>query len=242
MKLNQLLEQLSDIDITKDVKSYDKADKNDWFYDYALSFIIPRAVSKVYNSWKKENPNKFPSAFIYEWKSIAADGKYHGGDELYKNRHSISDVEDIESEISWNSAGEPSIDTLDLSEVVNNPQFTVPKFKFGEVSHLVLDDNSLSEYPDWGPKKVNTLLLRDNNFTSLSKLDKNLHECQTIDLRGNPVSSSVLSVFKITGLKNVALDNSKVANIVNEHLETGKDIFDCQEALIDAGLQEFAKL
>ena len=245
MKVNQLFERFSDIDVTKDVKNFDKADKNDWFYDYALSFVVNKSVSRVYNDWKKKNPNRFPSVFLYDWKSIIADGKYNSGDILYQKRDSISEIEDLESAISWNSNNEPSIDTLDLSEVINNSEFkfTTPNFKFDTVEFCVLDENNLSAYPDWAPKKVKTLSMRHNNFTSLSNLDKNLKECEKIDLRGNPITSHILSVFKIHGLNNIAIDNLKVAHIVNKHLQSDdKDIFDCQEELIEAGLQDFAKL
>ena len=46
----------------------------------------------------------------------------------------------------------------------------------------------------------------------------------------------------IDGLKFVGLDNEKVENIINKHLKGERDVFACQEELIEAGYEEYAQL
>jgi len=62
-----------------------------------------------------------------------------------------------------------------------------------------------------------------------------------MNFEDNPIKSSVLGLVKIKGLTNVIFDNKKLEKIMNKYLPLG-DIFDCQEELIEAGLEEFAEL
>jgi hypothetical protein len=63
------------------------------------------------------------------------------------------------------------------------------------------------------------------------------------DFRENPIKSHVLGVLRIKGLYGgVALDNKDVSDILNKHLDGDRDIFACQEELIEAGFPEFAQL
>lgn len=58
------------------------------------------------------------------------------------------------------------------------------------------------------------------------------------------VKSNVLGLLLIKGLKSVKLDSSlsKVAEIINKHLEGERDFVACQDELIDAGFEPFARL
>jgi len=62
-----------------------------------------------------------------------------------------------------------------------------------------------------------------------------------MDFSFNPIKSSVLGLVKIKGLTEVMFVNKKLEKIMNKYLPLG-DIFDCQEELIEAGLEEFAEL
>jgi hypothetical protein len=48
--------------------------------------------------------------------------------------------------------------------------------------------------------------------------------------------------LKIDGLTQVLLDNKPVQKIINKYLKGDRDIFACQEVLIEAGFPEFAQL
>jgi hypothetical protein len=73
------------------------------------------------------------------------------------------------------------------------------------------------------------------------------------------IESHVLGLLKIEGLRCAVFSVSdrisdgasskyqshkfhKLDEIINRHLLTGKDIFACQEELIEAGFEEYAKL
>ena len=82
-----------------------------------------------------------------------------------------------------------------------------------------------------------------NNLTSLAgihKIIKEIHGCA--DFEKNPIKSSVLGLMRIKGLTKVYLDNKQVEDILNKYLEGDRDIIKCQSELLDAGLEEYAKL
>ena len=67
----------------------------------------------------------------------------------------------------------------------------------------------------------------------------------------NPIKSHVLGLLLIDGLEEVSFESfsigadaakHKVAQIINKHLKNGRDVFACQEELIEAGLDEYAQL
>jgi hypothetical protein len=48
--------------------------------------------------------------------------------------------------------------------------------------------------------------------------------------------------MRIKGLTKVYLDNKQVMGILNKYLKGDRDIIKCQSELLDAGLEEYAKL
>ena len=81
-----------------------------------------------------------------------------------------------------------------------------------------------------------------NKLTSLKDIHKQIKSIgETLYLSGNPIKSHVLGLLKIKRLKSVELDNKEVEKILNKYLPEG-DLLDCQEELIDAGLDEYAQL
>lgn len=82
-----------------------------------------------------------------------------------------------------------------------------------------------------------------NRFTSLHNIHKHIKKIGAVaDFQGNPIKSHVLGLLLIDGIDLVFLDNHEVRNIINKHLKNGRDVFACQEELIEAGLEEFAQL
>ena len=82
-----------------------------------------------------------------------------------------------------------------------------------------------------------------NNLTSLAgihKIIKEIHGCA--NFYDNPIESNVLGLMRIKGLTKVYLDNKQVMDILNKYLKGDRDIIKCQSELLDAGLEEFAKL
>ena len=94
------------------------------------------------------------------------------------------------------------------------------------------------------PSVVNNDFSCDNNkLTSLAgihKIIKEIHGYATFD--NNPIKSNVLGLMRIKGLTKVYLDNKQVMDILNKYLTGDRDIIRCQSELLDAGLEEYAKL
>jgi len=85
-----------------------------------------------------------------------------------------------------------------------------------------------------------------NNLTSLKDINKQLKKMNgTFYAHVNPITSHVIGLLLIPGCKEVRLDNEQVQDILNRHLESpfgNRRFLDCQSELLDAGLDEFAKL
>ena len=83
----------------------------------------------------------------------------------------------------------------------------------------------------------------DNKLTSLHNIHKQIkHVGRIADFIGNPITSHVLGLLMIDGLKEVNLDNKEVEKIIDRHLSGDRDVFACQEELIEAGFEDFAQL
>ena len=87
----------------------------------------------------------------------------------------------------------------------------------------------------------------DNQLTNLHNIQKIIkHVGGEMNFSSNPIVSHVLGLLLIEGVTYVNLGASgpkaMVEKIINKHLEVERDIFACQEELIDAGLEEFAQL
>jgi hypothetical protein len=61
---------------------------------------------------------------------------------------------------------------------------------------------------------------------------------------GNPIKSHVLGVLLIHGVTEIKMDNNEVQNILNGHLPSKgmESVLECQDELIEAGFDEYAKL
>ena len=83
----------------------------------------------------------------------------------------------------------------------------------------------------------------NNKLKSLKGIHKHIKEINGNALLAskNPISSHILGVFKIKGLETIQIDNKDVQKIVNKYLSEG-DILECQQELIEAGFEEYARL
>ena len=83
----------------------------------------------------------------------------------------------------------------------------------------------------------------NNKLTSLHNIHKQIKHIGAIaNFVSNPIISCVLGLLLIDGLKEIFLDNQKVQVIMYKHLHGGRDIFACQEELIENGFEDFAQL
>ena len=82
-----------------------------------------------------------------------------------------------------------------------------------------------------------------NKLTSLAGIHKIVKEIHGFaNFYDNPIKSNVLGLMRIKGLTRVILANKQVENILNKYLTGDRDIIKCQSELLDAGLEEYAKL
>ena len=108
---------------------------------------------------------------------------------------------------------------------------------------LIIRDNNLSTLEGISPRVGHNLWAARNNLTSLHNIHKHLKYVGiSIGFKHNPIKSHVLGLLLIDGLQKIFLDNKEVEDIINKHLKNGRDIFACQEELIEAGFDEFANL
>lgn len=82
----------------------------------------------------------------------------------------------------------------------------------------------------------------DNRLTSLHNIHKQITMCKLMDFANNPIKSHVLGLLKIKGLDIVMFNNvSGLEKIISKYLPEG-DLIECQQELIEAGLEEYAQL
>ena len=89
------------------------------------------------------------------------------------------------------------------------------------------------------------LICYDNDLTSLHNIHKIIkHIGRDANFISNPLKSHVLGLLLIDGLREVRLgfNNRKIEYIINRHLRGDRDVFACQEELIENGFEDFAQL
>lgn len=108
---------------------------------------------------------------------------------------------------------------------------------------VLVAENRLNNFDHAPEKIVGNLTLSNNLFTSLSGINKHIKEIHGfLNITGNPIESSMLGIMKIKGLTEIIFtDRKEIETIFNRHLQSG-DIIECQSELMDAGLEEYAKL
>ena len=105
-----------------------------------------------------------------------------------------------------------------------------------------VSNNWLSNFEGCPEHIDGDFILRFNYFKSLKNIHKHLKVVNgRIDLKNNQLLSDILGLLKIKRLQKVNLDNKNIEDIINKYLPEG-DILECQQELIDAGFEEYARL
>jgi len=85
-----------------------------------------------------------------------------------------------------------------------------------------------------------------NKLTSLADIHKRLKKMNgTFYAPDNPIKSNVIGLMLVAGCKEVKLDNKEVEKIMNKHFKSPFGhlrLLECQEDLLSAGFEEYAKL
>ena len=96
---------------------------------------------------------------------------------------------------------------------------------------------------DHVPESMNYLNFYENELESLHNIHKKIKHCTIGGFEKNPIKSHVLGLLLIDGLTKIWFDdNWPLVRIINKHLEGDRDVFACQEELIEAGFEDFAQL
>lgn len=122
-------------------------------------------------------------------------------------------------------------------------ELTTLKGASASVGNFYCNDNKITSL-EGAPTSVGKYFVCSRNqLTSLHNIHKHIKYIgHFADFSSNPITSSVLGLLLIEGLQKVGLQNQLVQMIVNKHLEGDQDVFACQEELLEAGLEDFAKL
>lgn len=108
---------------------------------------------------------------------------------------------------------------------------------------VVADSNMISSLEGF-PKSVGSFVsLEGNELSSLHNIHKFIPKMSGfLYLSGNPIRSHVLGLLLIDGITHLVYDGGKIQKIINKHLNDDRDVFACQEELIEAGFEEYAQL
>ena len=94
------------------------------------------------------------------------------------------------------------------------------------------------------PSSMDSLSISNNKLTTLHNIHKIIKRMNgAANFSGNPIETHVLGLLLIDGLEKVWFDdNWPLVRIINKHLEGERDVFACQEELIENGFEAFAQL
>ncbi len=122
--------------------------------------------------------------------------------------------------------------------------------RFGHINIMSFVDCQLENF-DIVPSSAKSITFKKDTEIlsgSLKGLAKTLKSCERIEIPRS-VKNGLLEVFKIQGMRELIYNGNKngknksaieqAVGIVNWHLNSDKDVFECQETLIEAKLGEF---
>ena len=113
-----------------------------------------------------------------------------------------------------------------------------------KVKYLNCSHNNITSL-EFAPSIIDgDFVCSSNGLSSLRNISVYIKEINGVaDFSKNEITSNVLGLLKIKGLKQVKLENQRVEEIINKHLkDSDPDLFDCQDELVNYGFVEFAKL
>ena len=128
--------------------------------------------------------------------------------------------------------------------VANNIELTSLK---GSPEEIIGDFDCSANYLtslEGAPSSIGGNFVCDYNaITSLHNIHKQIKKIgDSANFTNNPIVSHVLGLLLIEELPYVVFDNEKLEQIINKHLKGDRDVFACQEELIENGFEEFAQL
>lgn len=113
-------------------------------------------------------------------------------------------------------------------------------------SHLSLADNELSSFEGFPREIHGDLHLYTNKFESLKDIHKHIKVLKgCVLVTGNPLKSHLLGVLLIKGVTSLTSSVPKVDTIIDKYLPNHRGmeaVLECQEELINAGLEKYAEL
>lgn len=160
----------------------------------------------------------------------------------------LDSLEGFPREITgWVYVYNNNLKTLHGSPRKIHNSFSSQSNSFSASSNPITSLEGAPEYIESGASFSDCAQLR-----SIAGIHKIIKHATSLDFSGCPIKSGVLGLLEIQGLSKVKLadDRNKVENydelvrveeIVNKHLKVS-DTLECQDELIDAGLEEYAKL
>lgn len=161
------------------------------------------------------------------------------GDLILQNNRNLVSLEGCPEKVS----GDFTLsDCHSINSLENGPKEAGKTYK-------VESCNSLDSIQGLANNVGKHLMLRDNRkLTSLAGINKILKSVGgKLDVSGSRFTSSIMGLLLIKGFTGISYqfgtaDASKAFEIIFKCRNEGKDAVECQDALIDAGLTEFAKL
>lgn len=109
---------------------------------------------------------------------------------------------------------------------------------------FIADDIKIEDFKNLPRRIMSSFECDSDHLLSLHNLHKFVEQIDGHATFNCNITSSVLSLLQIKGLKNVAFGgntNYKIEKIINKYLPEG-DIMECQDELMEAGFMEYAKL
>lgn len=152
-----------------------------------------------------------------------------------------------------------SITVVNLDKL-GPPPFKIIKARWFDLGDIKTMCESVTEIPNWLPEVEQKCTLCVPKIKSISKIDKHLKSCGELMIcLDKPLKSGLLSLLKINNLYKFSVEVSDYNHIVTQEDEEDwkdfekaikivtkflgrKDLLGCQDALMDAGLEEYAAL
>jgi hypothetical protein len=103
---------------------------------------------------------------------------------------------------------------------------------FEGITKIITEDLDISKCP---------------NLISLSGIHKHLLQCKNIIISGSITKNNFLGLLNIKKLEEVYTNDDydysgNICEIINKHLQSDRDVLECQEELITNGYRHYAKL
>lgn len=223
-----------------------------WFLNYFMLVEATNPVVTAYEGWKQHvGEGKTPIEFV-DGLMTSKSAKIRGeiSDFITSIRHGVKVSGNV---VRFNG-------TLFFNGYKNRGELDAfkPPFTFDYVDTIYLSGCGFiftpADIPAWIPRRVNEMNLAFVQLHTLDGINEVLHECVTLNIRGNRISSGgVLGLLLIDGLKQLNFDPAmcsrparEALKIINQFIENGslgkRAVIEAQSELLDAGLDEFARL